>query len=177
MDKNKIIQAATKYVQKGQLDKAISEYQKIIREDPRDVRILLKVGELYQKRGDNSHAATMLLQVAESYSADGFFLKAVAVYKQILKLDPSRIDVNVKLAELYQQLGLMSDAMGQFQLVANHYDREGKLTELSDVLRRMVDLDPENVASRIKLAEMFAKQGATRDAIAEFRKAATFLKA
>jgi pilus assembly protein FimV len=177
MDKNKIIQAATKYVQKGQLDKAIAEYQKVIREDPRDVRILLKVGELHQKRGDNALAANMLLQVAESYSADGFFLKAVAVYKQILKLDPSRIDVNVKLAELYQQLGLMSDAMGQFQLVANHYDREGKLTELSDVLRRMVDLDPENVASRIKLAEMFAKQGATRDAIAEFRKAATFLKA
>lgn len=177
MDKNKIIQAATKYVQKGQLDKAIAEYQKVIREDPRDVRILLKVGELHQKRGDNALAASMLLQVAESYSADGFFLKAVAVYKQILKLDASRIDVNIKLAELYQQLGLMSDAMGQFQTVANHYDQEGKLTELADVLRRMVDLDPENVASRIKLAEMFAKQGATRDAIAEFRKAATFLKA
>ena len=35
------------------------------------------------------------------------------------------LDVNLKLAELHQQLGLMSEAMAYFQIVANHYDKAG----------------------------------------------------
>src|ERR1700723_3030767 len=125
MDKNKIIQAATKFVQKGQFDKAIKEYQRILEEDPRDIRVLLKIGELYQKRGDNKEAAATLLRVAEAYSNDGFFLKAAAVFKQVLKLNPALLDVNLKLAELYQQLGLMNDSMQQYQMVAANYEKAG----------------------------------------------------
>ena len=57
VDKNKIIAEATKLVQKGALDKAITAYQKILAEDAKDVRVLLKVGELYQKKGDEKLAA------------------------------------------------------------------------------------------------------------------------
>src|SRR5271170_2806128 len=139
MDKNKIIQAATKYVQKGQFDKAIKEYQRIIEEDPRDIRVLLKIGELYQKRGDNKEAAATLLRVAEAYSSDGFFLKAAAVFKQVLKLNPALLDVNLKLAELYQQLGLMSDAMQQYQLVANAYEKQGNSGASLNLFKKLVD--------------------------------------
>ncbi len=47
------------------------------------------MGELHQKKNDNAQAATFIMKVAESYAKDGFFLKAVALYKQVLKLDPS----------------------------------------------------------------------------------------
>jgi len=176
MDKNKFTQAAAKLVQKGQLDKAIAEYQKARKADPKDVRILLKIGELQQKKGDNQTAAATLLEVAKSYAADGFFLKAVAVYKQIVKLDPNRIQVNLELAELYQQLGLLSDAMGQLQIVANHHEKSGQPADALEVLRRMVDLDPDNVASRIKLGELFAQQGQSQDALRELRVSAEHLK-
>ncbi|HWV39366.1 MAG TPA: tetratricopeptide repeat protein [Vulgatibacter sp.] len=176
MDKNKFTQAAAKLVQKGQLDKAIAEYQKARKADPKDVRILLKIGELQQKKGDNLTAAATLLEVAKSYAADGFFLKAVAVYKQIVKLDPDRIEVNLELAELYQQLGLLSDAMGQLRIVANHHEKAGNAADALDVLRRMVDLDPDNVGSRIKLGELFAQQGQTQDALRELRVSAVHLR-
>ncbi|MGC4122292.1 MAG: tetratricopeptide repeat protein [Myxococcales bacterium] len=176
IDKNKIIEAATKFVQKGQYDKAIKEYQKLLEVDPKDARIQQKLGELYQKKGDNTLAADCFLKVAESYAADGFFLKAVAVYKQVLKLNPNLVDVNLKLAELHQQLGLMSDAMAQFQLVANHYEKSGNIRASLDTLRKMVDLDPENVASRIKLAELYARENMNPEAIAEFGRAAEYLK-
>lgn len=176
MDKNKIIEAATKYVQKGQYDKAIKEYEKVLAAEPKDTRLLQKIGELYQKKGDNGQAAEFLLRVGDSYTSDGFFLKAVAVLKQVLKLDDGRIDVNLKLAELYQQLGLMSDAMAQMQIVGAHYEKTGNAQATLDLLRRMVELDPENVASRIKLAELYARDGHNQEAISEFDKAATFLK-
>ncbi|MBI5548186.1 MAG: tetratricopeptide repeat protein [Deltaproteobacteria bacterium] len=176
IDKNKIIEAATKFVQKGQYDKAIKEYQKLLEVDPKDARIQQKLGELHQKKGDNLLAADCFLKVAESYAADGFFLKAVAVYKQVLKLNPTLIEVNLKLAEIHQQMWLMSDAMAQYQLVANHYEKSGNLRASLDTLRKMVDLDPDNIASRIKLAELYAREGMNGDAIAEFSRAAEYLK-
>jgi pilus assembly protein FimV len=176
MDKNKIIQAATKYVQKGQFDKAIKEYQKIIDEDPKDIRIVQKVGELHQKRGDNVQAALTFIKVAESYANDGFFLKAAAVYKQVLKLNPSLVETNFKLAELYQQLGLMSDAFQQFQLVAAAYEQQGDVQASLGILKKLTELDPENVANRIRLAESYSREGMTEESVAEFTKVAAVLK-
>ncbi|HEX8539063.1 MAG TPA: hypothetical protein VF664_16455, partial [Cystobacter sp.] len=176
MDKNKIIEAAAKLVAKGAYDKAIKEYQKVLDADPKDGRVLQKMGELFQKKNDNVQAAFYFTKVAEGYSADGFFLKDVALYKQVLKLNPNLLDVNLKLAELHQQLGLMSEAMAYFQIVANHYDKAGDVKNSLDTLKKMVDLDPENVASKIKLAELYARENMAREAAQEFKKAAEYLK-
>ncbi|HYV43873.1 MAG TPA: tetratricopeptide repeat protein [Myxococcaceae bacterium] len=176
MDKNKIIEAAAKLVAKGAYDKAIKEYQKVLDGDPRDVRVLQKMGELYQKKNDNIQAAYYFTKVAESYSQDGFFLKAVALYKQVLKLNPNLVDVNLKLAELHQQLGLMSEAMAYYQIVANHHDKQGDTKASLDTLKKMVDLDPDNVASRIKLAELYARDSMQQEALDEFKRAAEYLK-
>ena len=145
MDKNKIIEGAAKLVAKGAYDKAIKEYQKVLDVDPTDVRVLQKMGELYQKKSDNPQAAHFFTKVAESYAQDGFFLKAVALYKQVLKLNPDLVEVNLKLAELHQQLGLMTEAMAYFQVVVAHHDEKGDTKATFDTLKKMVDLDPENV--------------------------------
>lgn len=176
MDKNKIIEGAAKLVAKGNYDKAIKEYQKVLEADPKDVRVLQKMGELFQKKNDNVQAAQYFIKVAESYSSDGFFLKAVALYKQVLKLNPALIEVNLKLAELHQQLQLMSEAMAYYQLVANHYDKAGDVKASLDTLKKMVDLDPDNVASRIKLAELYARENMNKDATVEFKRSAEYLK-
>jgi pilus assembly protein FimV len=176
VDKNKIIAEATKLVQKGAYDKAIKAYEKILAEDAKDVRILLKIGELHQKKGDDKAAAAAFQKVAETYAEQGFFLKSVAVYKQIVKLDPDDVRANERLAALYQQLGLMSDAMAQLQTVASAHEKAGDLGRLTETLRRMVDLDPENIASSIKLGEMQARAGHPAAALECFRRAADYLK-
>ncbi|HEY6003913.1 MAG TPA: tetratricopeptide repeat protein, partial [Anaeromyxobacter sp.] len=176
VDKNKIIAEATKLVQKGAYDKAIATYQKILAEDPKDVRVLLKVGELQQKKGDDRAAAQAFEKVAETYAEQGFFLKSVAVYKQIVKLDPDDVRVNERLAALYQQLGLMSDAMSQYQFMAAAYEKAGDGAKLTDVLKRMVELDPDNIASSIKLGELYARAGQAPPALECFRRAASYLK-
>jgi tetratricopeptide (TPR) repeat protein len=176
VDKNKLIAEATKFVQKGQWDKAIKAYERIVAEDPRDVRVLLKIGELQQKKDDPGAAATTMHSVAEVYTEQGFFLKAVAVYKQIVRLTPDDIRVNERLAALYQQLGLMSDATAQMQLVAAAAERSGDDRRLSDVLRRMTDLDPENPGPAAKLGELLARQGDAKGALDLLRRSAEGLK-
>jgi len=176
VDKNKVTAEATRYAQRGQWDRAIKSYERILAEDPKDVRALLKVGELNQKRGDEAAAAATFGRVAEAYSEQGFFLKAIAVYKQMVKLAPDDIRVNERLASLYQQLGIMSDAMAQLQLVAAALERQGDQARLLDVLGRMAEIEPDNVGSAVKLGEIHARAGRTAEALDQFRRAADLLR-
>ncbi|MBN2494819.1 MAG: tetratricopeptide repeat protein [Deltaproteobacteria bacterium] len=177
INKNKVNDNALKFIQKGQIKKAIREYEKILAEDPGDVRTLLKKGDLQVRIGEKAQAVETYLSVANAYSQQGFYLKAVAVFKQILKIDDSRIDVNLRLAEEYQNLGVVGDAMSHLQKVAAYYDQQGMSRESLNILRRIVDLEPDNIASRIKLAELYSRESMIPEAVEEFSRATEDLKA
>jgi lipopolysaccharide biosynthesis regulator YciM len=49
IDREKVLAAAQKYVEKKKYDRAVIEYQRVIQEDPNDARTLLKVGDLQSK--------------------------------------------------------------------------------------------------------------------------------
>ncbi len=175
-NKEKVMDAARKFVEKNQIDKAVKEYLRIVQEDPKDVRVWLKIGDLYAKKGAKQDATATYEKVARFYHDQGFFLKAVAVYKQILKLDPRLVDVILKLAELYRQLGLMSDAMQHYESVAAHFHREGNTKEALETVKKLVDLDPENIATRIKLAELYSKEEVVEEAVLQFNMACEQLR-
>lgn len=168
LNKEKVMDAARKFVDKGQIDKAVKEYLRIVHEDPKDVRVWLKIGDLYAKKGSKPEATEAYLKVARFYHEQGFFLKAVAAYKQVLKLDPRLVAVIQRLAELYQQLGLISDAVQHYESVAAHYHRDGNTKQALDAVKKLVELDPENIATRIKLAELYSKEQFVEDASVQF---------
>ena len=66
--------------------------------------------------------------------------------------------------------------MQQYEAVAAFYHREGKTREALAALKQIVELDPETVANRIKLAELYSKESMQREAIDEFSKAAEQLR-
>ena len=175
-DKDKILANAQKLIQKGQLDKAIKEYQKALEEDRKDVRIHLKLGDLFAKRKENDNAIKAYMEAAKYYTKDGFYSKAVAVYKQALGIDDTRVDLYQSLADLYQKLGLVNDAMTQFHTVVAFYEREGKIKEALDTLKRVVDMDPKNVILVTKLAELYYKNDMKTEGYQAFRQALEQLK-
>jgi pilus assembly protein FimV len=175
-NKEKVMDAARKFVEKNQLDKAVKEYLRVVQEDPGDVRIWLKIGDIYAKKGAKQEATETYLRVARHYHDQGFLDKAVAVYKQVVKLDPRLVDAHLKLGELYRQLGKLADAMQHFESVAGHFHREGKTREALATVRQLVELDPDNVATRIKLAELYSKEQLVDEAIKEFTAACEHLR-
>jgi tetratricopeptide (TPR) repeat protein len=176
IDRQKVIDAAQKFAAKNQFDKAVAEYQRVLREDPSDVRILLKVGDLQVRMNARAAAVETYTKVAQSYDQQGFFLKAVAVYKQILQIDPTRIDLYGRLSELYLKLGLTSDALQSLELLGQRYVKAGDDEALSDVYRRMLGVDPGSVGTRIRLAELLSRLGRGDDAAKEFEAGAVLLE-
>jgi tetratricopeptide (TPR) repeat protein len=173
VERDKVLQAAQKFVERKRYDKAIAEYQKIVAEDPKDVRTLLKIGDLYIRANQYADAINTYEGVAKIYTQQGHALKAIAVYKQIRqiidKYAPDLADafshVLPRLAELYTQLGLTSDAAGVWDDLANRLQKAGKEAEATEVLRKVVDLDPTNPIPHLRLAEAHIRAKDTPAAI------------
>ncbi len=176
IDRQKIVDAAQKYAAKGQFDKAVTEYQRILREDPSDVRILLKVGDLQVRLGAVAPAVESYARVGTSYEQQGFHQKAIAVYKQILQIDPGQSALHIKLADLYVRLGLASDAMQHLGTLAQKHARSDETDALVNVLRRMVQVDAQNLPTRIRLAELLSKLSRGEEAAIEFDAACDILE-
>jgi tetratricopeptide (TPR) repeat protein len=168
LNKRKVLDAAQKYLQKGNLDRALKEYSKVLEADPRDTNVRLKVGDVQLRRGRSEEALEAYLEVAQQFMNNGFDAKAVALFKQITKIDEKRYDIYEPLAELYQRLGLVSEAMGALQTAAEAHQREGRKKEGLTLLRKMASLDPSNTSTRLKIAELLWKEGLQEDSLAEY---------
>lgn len=167
-EKSKIIDRAQKLVQKGYLDKAITEYRRVIEKDPKDATIRLRIGDLYVKLNKRDEAIKEYGEVAKIHAQKGFYLKAIAVYKQILKLDEGLIDIHFKLAELYVKQRLAADAIAEYGILVNYFDKKGKYDDAIDILKRMIETDPQNIGVRLKLADYYRKRGSAAAAIGEY---------
>jgi len=175
--KEKYLVAALKFIERGQLDKALAEFAKVIGEDPTDTRTLLKMAELHAKVGQTAEATEIYLRTGEIYTEQGFAQKAVAVYKNALKLAPESAKAHLKLGGLFKQLGLASDAVQQFELAASALQRDGAPADAAEAYRQAVAVQPDNVVLRVKLAEAASLGGLVEEAVREFERAAEQLKA
>lgn len=178
-----MLAAAQSFVEKGKYDRAIAEYQKIVLEDPNDARTLLKMGDLHTKLAQHEKAIAVYERVGKYYAAQGFALKAIAVFKQIREivarhvpqLEERYAHITPKLAELYQQLGLTSDALAALDEVAQRLQRQGRDQEAIEVFRKIVELDPSNPLPHLRLAEALSRVRDADSAVTEFGVAATLL--
>ena len=122
-----LIASAEKSLQKGKPDAALKDYVKVLEETPADINILNKVGDLYVRLGRNDESIPFFLRIAEHYGKDGFYVRAIAMYKKINKLDPARLDIYEKLAELYVKQQLWMEAKSNYQVLADYLLKQDNL--------------------------------------------------
>ncbi len=158
-NKVKIMAQAEKFVQQGKLSNAIAEYEKVIKEDPKDLTVLNTIGDLYARVGSNDQATVYFKKVGDYYAQDGFTVKAIAIYKKLTKLSPYNTENTSKLAELYSQQGLYNDARVHYMQVADHLLKSGDHNQAARILQKILELDPENTQTQSKLADLYKKLG------------------
>ncbi|HTT17681.1 MAG TPA: tetratricopeptide repeat protein [Candidatus Sulfotelmatobacter sp.] len=162
-NKQKVLANAEKYVQQGKLQNAISEYEKILKNDPKDLTVTNTVGDLYSRIGEGDKATDCFKNVGDAYASQGFTVKAIAMYKKICKLKPS-LESLLKLAELYTQQGLFNDARAQYLQVAEEFLKAGELENAVRIFQKILEMDPENSQMRVKLAEVYVRLGKKQEA-------------
>ncbi|HXZ25180.1 MAG TPA: tetratricopeptide repeat protein, partial [Nitrospiria bacterium] len=172
VDRSTLIQNAQRFTARGQIDKAIEEWQKLVSLTPQDGNLYNTIGDLYLKKNDNHHAVETFLQAAAAFERAGFALKTIAVYKKILKVNPSNLDVSLKLADLNADRGLTGNAIEDYLKVAKEFVRAGKVQKALEIYRKIANFDPSNTNIHLKLAELSLRERLTDEAIDEYTKIA-----
>jgi len=175
MDRQKVLRNAEKLVSKGKIDAAIKQYRKVLDDSPRDTTTLNRVGDLYVRAKRLDDAMALFHRAAEHFSDEGFFVKGIAIYKKILRLDPSQLDVYEKLAHLYHKQGLSTEAKHQFEVVADYHLSNDDLASAVGVHERIVEIVPQDATAHLRLAEMYQRAGRPEDALSQYREIAVLM--
>lgn len=173
--KDKLIAEAQKFALRGQFNKAAKAYEQILASEPAAISQRQKLAELLIKCGRNDDARKELETIGKHFANNGFYLKAIAVHKQLQKLFPADISLSLTLAELNEKHGLIANSLSEYKLVYEYHEKNGNAPEALDILDRMQKIDPQNIPIKIKLAEAYAQHGKKNEAYAVFAKTAPLL--
>lgn len=166
-DKATIIKEAQKYLSRGQLDKAIAEWEKLIKEYP-DPNTFNTIGDLYLKKGDKGRAVEFFHKAANIFRQEGFSLKALAIYKKILNVNPTDTISLLSLAELNEGKGLITDAIKFYLAAVDSLSKEGKKEKVFEIYNKILEISPGNLPLRNKIAEIYLKEGLITEAVKEY---------
>ncbi len=166
--RDQLLQSAEKYVGKGKLEQALKEYLRVLDDNPKDIATLNRVGDLYVRMSRAAESIPFFTRIADFYSRDGFFLKAIAIYKKINKIDPARLEVYDRLADLYHKQGLTQDARSQYQVLADHYLKNGKTDEAVAAFKKMSAVDPNDLRIQVKLADLYRSTNQVDQAVMQY---------
>ena len=164
MNKAKVMESALKSLNQGKVAQAIQEYQTILRGDPNDQVVLMTVGDLFVRQNSMPQAVEYFERLAQLYLNDGFNSKAIAIYKKISKLAPNETQPLEKLANLYVQQGILSEARPIFLQLAEAHLKANQTAKAVDVLRRLLEVEPDNPRVQRRLAELYLAMGQKKEA-------------
>ena len=163
-NKAKAMQDAEKLVAQRKNAEAIRHFLHILDKDPTEVSILNTVGDLYFRENNKPEALKCFQKLAEAFTKDGFTVKAIAILKKIVKIDPTNVDALLKMAELYVLQGLSREARDQYLQAIDFFKKKKQSDRALETYQKIVALDPENRVIREKFAEFADQMGRKEDA-------------
>src|SRR5919106_1569168 len=167
-DREGALKAAEKALRQGRIDAAIAEYVRIIEAQPRDWNSANALGDLYVRANQIDKGIAQYARIADHLNEEGFFPKAAALYKKILKIKPDDEHALLKSGEIAAKQGLLADAKTAFRTVAERRRARGDKKGAAEMSIRIGTLDPEDLDARLGAAKAAMEIGDTLTAIREY---------
>lgn len=174
--RDKALQAAQQFATRGELDKAIREYQSVVEHDPNDVQSWLLLADSLHRAGDLDAAVDRYAHAANLWLEQGEIPNALQIFRQVLNLAPERYDLHLRTGSAFEQLRRYPEAVALYEKVAGVYLRSGNTREALMLYERVADLMPREIGKRLRLAELFSRERRVDDAIQHFQRGADFLR-
>ncbi len=162
---------AQRCLQSGDLDGALSEYDKLTRAEDSEPINLVVMADLLYKKEDLAEASRRYLQAVEAYKGAGLYKNAIAVCKKMARLSLSLAAVLQHLAELHALDGLSTEAALYYQEYAEHLAHEQNFRGAAASLRKAFDASPENPRLLEKAADWQQQAGDVTGAAASLMEA------
>ncbi len=159
IDRAKVTKEADKLLAAGRIDKAIEEYRKLLDDKPSDLPLMNRIGDLCVQAKRIGEAIDIFKRLGMTYERDGFTQKGIAVLKKATRLAPDDLEMSGRLADLYRQVGMIKDALQVHLSVAEFFTKKGLIKRALEEFAKVVELDPKNLKNKVKLADLYNKEG------------------
>ena len=150
--------AAEAYAKQGMADRSQMLFKKIA---------MLDSGKLINEADRQKQILIKKNVIAEKLIDEGKADEAIATYREILQINPAQFDVYQKLGELYFQKGDKEEAMAHYKKIVEVYYKNKLFKKALPIYQKMMEMDPDNISNREKIAEILEKendeQGAKRE--------------
>lgn len=100
--KEKLNNDLQRYIKRGEWESVIDCLQQLGSMEPENPTYRLRIGDYYLKLGAKEKAIEDYYTAANLFANSGFLVKALAIYKMILRIDPDDKDANKKIEGLHQ---------------------------------------------------------------------------
>ena len=97
---------------------------------------------------------------ASRYYSQGRLRDALMSYRQVVEEDPTELQCQLKIGDLYRRLGENDEAVVAYLPVARHYAADGLLLKSIAVCKMILGLKPDHSETQSLLAELHAKRRA-----------------
>ena len=175
-DREGSLRKAEKLLRQGKLDLAIAEYRAVIEDQPADWNTANTLGDLYFRAGQIDKAVAQYNDIAAHLANEGFFPKAVALYKKILKIKPDEERAMWHLGNIAARQGLLVDARSNFTALAARRRARGDARGEAEVRIRLGDLDGADLETRLSGARARIELGETKAAVERLKQYAAELQ-
>jgi tetratricopeptide (TPR) repeat protein len=171
-DREGALKSAEKALRQGRIDAAILEYVKVVEAQPRDWNSANALGDLYVRANQLDKGLQQFTRIADHLAAEGFYPKAAALFKKILKLKPDDEYALLQSGDIAARQGTLADAKQYFQAVADRRKARGDRKGAAEIAIRLGTLDPDDLEARMRAAQLAAETGDSVTALREFREVA-----
>jgi tetratricopeptide (TPR) repeat protein len=171
-DREATLKAAEKALKLGKVDVAIAEYVKVVEAQPRDWNTANALGDLYVRAKQIEKGVKQYTRIADHLAEEGFYPKAAALFKKILKIKPEDEYAILQSGDLSAKQNKIAEAKTFFQQVMDRRRKKGDKKGATDIAIRMGTLDPEDLDARLKAAQLASENGDTTTALREYKEVA-----
>jgi tetratricopeptide (TPR) repeat protein len=158
---SQIRQKAQEYLSKGQIDKAIAEYKRLLTVESKNPNLYNELGDIYLRGADKPAAVQNFERAAVIYEKVALYNNAVAVCKKILRVEPEKLATIFKLGELRAKQKLEGEAVTYFTQYAEMVlmGSQTLLPKCQKDVERMIELMPTSDPVLAKASEILEQLG------------------
>jgi cAMP-dependent protein kinase regulator len=100
---------------KKDYERAIKLLKQLVAKEPANVTLRVQLGDAHAMAGQNYSAISIYDDLASELAEGGFVAKAIAVLKKIQRIEPGRLDVEERVADLVRQKDAESNFRSQLR--------------------------------------------------------------
>ena len=143
----------------GDLPGAFAEFKVLVEESPENMEFQARFASLLWEDGQSEAARWTWHMVARHWEREGYYLRAVTIWRKLVEVSPSDLNARRHLGDLYVELQLYELARPVYWQLAETFAVQGNFGRRLAMLESILRFSPGDYELHLLLARELEEQG------------------